>query len=87
MTASYRVLVKKSAEGELRSLPKKDLRRVMERIRALAGDARPSGCEKLSGQDRYRVRQDDYPMVYAIDDEHHIVEIVKVGHRREVYRG
>jgi len=62
------------------------LRRVTERIRGLAQNPRPSGSEKLSGQDRYRIRQGDYRIVYAIDDETRTVEVVKIGHRREVYR-
>ena len=86
MTASYSVVIKKSAEHELRALPKEDLRRVVDRIRAFAGDPRPHGNEKLSGQERYRIRQGDYRIVYAVDDEGRTVEIVKIGHRREVYR-
>ena len=86
MTASYSVVIKKSAERELRALPKEDLRRVVDRIRALAGDPRPHGNEKIPGQERYRIRQGDYRIVYAVDDEGRTVEIVKIGHRREVYR-
>jgi mRNA interferase RelE/StbE len=58
----------------------------MTRIRGLADDPRPPGSENLSGEDRYRLRQGDYRVVYAIDDDRRIVEIVKIGHRREVYR-
>ncbi|MEW6542727.1 MAG: type II toxin-antitoxin system RelE/ParE family toxin [Nitrospirota bacterium] len=86
MTGSYSVLLKKSAERELRSLPTEALRRVADRIKALATNPRPPGCEKLSGEDRYRIRQGDYRVVYAVDDGQRIVEVVKVGHRREVYR-
>ncbi len=86
MTASYSVAIKKAAERELRALPKEDLRRVVDRIRGLAENPRPPGSEKLSGEERYRIRQGDYRIVYAIDDEARIVEIVKIGHRREVYR-
>jgi len=78
--------VKKSAERELRALPKADLRRLTDRIRGLATAPRPPGHEKLSDQDYYRVRQGDYRVVYAIDDDHRIVTIIKIGHRREVYR-
>jgi mRNA interferase RelE/StbE len=52
----------------------------------LAEDPRPPGSEKLSGHDRYRHRQGDYRVVYAVDDAQRSVEIVKIGHRREVYR-
>jgi mRNA interferase RelE/StbE len=86
VTASYSVVIKKSAERELRALPKQDLRRVVDRIRALAGDPRPHGNEKITGQERYRIRQGDYRIVYAVDDEGRTVEIVKIGHRREIYR-
>ena len=58
----------------------------MARIRGLAEDPRPPGSERLSGHDRYQLRQGDYRVVYAVDDEERIVEIFKVGHRREVYR-
>ncbi len=86
MTGSYSLVIKKSAERELRTVPKPDLRRITERMRGLAQDPRPAGSEKLSGQDRYRVRQGDYRIVYAVDDETRTVQVVKVGHRREVYR-
>ena len=86
MTDSYSLVVKKSAARELRALPKADLLRVTDRIRGLANTPRFSGHEKLSVQDHYRVRQGDYRVVYAIDDDHRIVTIVKIGHGREVHR-
>ena len=86
MTASYSVVIKRSAERELRKLPKQDLRRVVTRIQGLAREPRPPGCEKLSDQERYRLRQGDYRIVYAVNDEMRTVEVVRIGHRREVYR-
>ena len=86
MTGSYSLVIKKSAERELRAIPKKDLARVVDRAQVLADNPRPRGSEKLSGEEWYRIRQGDYRIVYAIDDEARIVEIVKIGHRREVYR-
>jgi mRNA interferase RelE/StbE len=86
VTASYSLVVKRSAERELRAVPKRDLGRLVARIQRLAEDPRPLGSEKLSGHDRYRLRQGDYRVVYAVDDERRIVEVVKIGHRREVYR-
>ena len=87
MTDSYSLVIKRSAEKELKKLPVGDLRRVVDRIRGLTQQSRPSGCEKLSGEaERYRIRQGDYRIVYGIDDSVHVVEIVKIGHRREVYR-
>jgi mRNA interferase RelE/StbE len=84
--ASYSLRVKKSADKELRSVPKPDLTRLVHRIRTLASNPRPHGCEKLSGEDKYRVRQGDWRVIYEIDDAVKVVEIVKIGHRREVYR-
>jgi mRNA interferase RelE/StbE len=55
-------------------------------MQALSGDPRPSGCEKLSGQERYRVRQGAYRILYEVDDRNRVVTVVKIGHRRDVYR-
>lgn len=85
--ASYELKFKKSVARDLRSFPKQDVKRIMQRIRSLADDPRPAGCEKLSGQERYRVRQGAYRIVYEIEDARLTVLVVKVGHRREVYRG
>ena len=87
MTGSYSLRIKKSADRELRAIPQPDLGRIVRRIQGLAQGPHPAGHEKLSGQDRYRVRQGDYRIVYAVDDAAKAVEIVKIGHRREVYRG
>jgi mRNA interferase RelE/StbE len=84
--ASYSVSIKPSAARELEALPIKDRRRIVRRIRGLASDPRPSGCEKLTGGDRYRVRQGDYRVVYGVDDAVREVLIVKVCNRRDVYR-
>jgi mRNA interferase RelE/StbE len=86
--AGYSLEIKRSAIGEIEAVStKNDRRRVVARIRALAKEPRPPGCEKLSGhRDRYRVRQGSYRVVYSIDDAKRIVLIVKVGHRREIYR-
>ena len=86
--ARYRPAIKRSAARELEAVAQKtDRQRLVARIGALAEDPRPSGCEKLAGHsDRYRVRQGDYRVVYSVDDAERVVLIVKVGHRREVYR-
>jgi mRNA interferase RelE/StbE len=84
--ASYNVLIKPSAVKELEAVPAKDRRKLAAKIEALAGDARPQGSEKLSGQERYRLRQGDYRVVYAIDDAHQTVLVVKIGNRRDIYR-
>ena len=82
----YKTLIKPSAAKELDSIPKTDLKWIVKRIQSLSEIPRPSGCEKLSGEDRYRVRQGPYRIVYSINDESHEVLVVKVGHRKEVYR-
>jgi mRNA interferase RelE/StbE len=84
--ASYEIVFKKSVAKDLRGFPKEDVRRVLERIRSLADNPRPTGCEKLSGLERYRLRQGSYRIVYAIEDARLVVLVVKVGHRRDVYR-
>ena len=84
--ASYRLLIKPSAAKELEGLPRKDRRRVVARIHGLSAQPRPPACEKLSGQDKFRVRQGNYRVLYSIDDTFQAVTIVKIGHRREVYR-
>jgi mRNA interferase RelE/StbE len=85
--ASYRLLIKPSAAKEIESAPKKDRLRIIKRIQDLSSDPRPPGCEKLSGQDdKYRVRQGTYRIVYTISDVGLVICIVKVGHRKEVYR-
>lgn len=85
--ARYSLEIKRSASREIEALPtKKDRRLVVDRIAGLADDPRPDGAEKLAGDDRYRVRQGPYRIVYEIDDAGHVVRIVKVGHRRDVYR-
>lgn len=85
--ASYRVLLKRSVLKDLEPLPAKDRARVLDRIGALADDPRPRGCEKLSALERYRVRVGDYRIIYSIEDAELVVWVVRVGHRRDVYRG
>jgi mRNA interferase RelE/StbE len=86
VAGSYSILLKKSAERELRKIPKADLQRITQRIKELAAIPRPSGSDKLAGQDSYRIRQGDYRIVYTVDDDHRLIDIIKIGHRREVYR-
>ena len=84
--ASYSIRIKRSAAREIEAIsPKKDRQRIVSRIAALGDD--PPGCEKLSGRnDRYRVRQGVYRIVYSVTDLELIVFVVKVGHRKDVYR-
>jgi mRNA interferase RelE/StbE len=85
--ASYRLSIKPSAAKEIEALPKNDRIRVIKRIKGLSENPRPPGCEKLSGNDKYRVRQGQYRIIYSISDEELVVLVVKVANRRDVYRG
>jgi mRNA interferase RelE/StbE len=82
----YELVFKKSVAKDLRPLPKQDIRRILERLASLAVDPRPAGCEKLTSAERYRIRQGIYRIVYEIQDRRLLVLIVKIAHRREVYR-
>jgi len=84
--AAYSLVFKASVQKDFEGIPKKDLRKLLSRIKSLAGEPRPHGCEKLTGQNRYRVRQGRYRIVYAVQDEERIVIVVKVGHRKDIYR-
>ena len=84
--ASYRLFIKPSASKEIEGLPKQDRRKVVAKIQGLAKDPRPPGCERLSGHEQYRLRQGDYRILYSIEEKDLIVAVVKVGHRKEVYR-
>ncbi|MBI3567054.1 MAG: type II toxin-antitoxin system RelE/ParE family toxin [Gemmatimonadetes bacterium] len=84
--ASYSILLTKSAAKEVERVPTKDRQRIVTRIAALAENPRPAGAEKLSGDDKYRIRQGDYRILYEIVDAELIVTVVRVGNRREVYR-
>ena len=82
----YRIIFRKSVAQDLRRIPKRDLRRILATIDSLSEEPRPSGVERLSGQERYRVRQGNYRIIYEINDKEVIVMVVKVGHRKDVYR-
>ena len=84
--ARYELRFKNSVIKDLRALPRSDVAKVLERIDALRDDPRPPGSEKLSAQERYRVRQGSYRILYEIEDQQVVVTVVKVGHWREVYR-
>ena len=83
--AQYKVFFKKSVEKDLKIIPKRDLSRILEKIASLQVDPRPVGSEKLTGQERYRLRQGKYRIVYSIQDYELTVWVVKVGHRRDIY--
>ncbi len=78
--------IKTSAVKEIESIPSKDRSRIVYRIQGLAENPRPPGCEKLSGQEKYRVRQGKYRILYQIFDDEVVVIVVKVGKRARVYK-
>ena len=84
--SAYSLRIKRSAERELRRLPSRDVERIVRVIGLLAENPRPPGGQKLATGDGYRIRQGNYRIVYTVDDEERVVEIYKIGHRREVYR-
>lgn len=81
----WTVTFKQSVTKDLRAIPNADVRRILDRIDALAFNPRGDGCVKLSGQSRYRVRQGTYRIVYEIHDDRLVVIVIKVGHRSSVY--
>ncbi len=81
----YRLVLRKGVAKDLRAIPKRDVKRMLARMDALTNDPRPIGCEKLSGQERYRVRQSVCRIIYEIVDDRLIVTVVKVGHRGQFY--
>ena len=83
---NYKLEVKRSASKEITDLPKVHRQRIVAKIQALAKDPRPHGCEKVSGAEKYRVRQGDDHILYQINDSSSTVTVVKVGNRKEVYR-
>ena len=82
----FELVFKQSVAKDLRSIPNKQVARILKRIEALKVEARPSGVEKLSGQELFRIRQGAYRILYEIRDDELIVIVVKIGHRRDVYR-
>jgi mRNA interferase RelE/StbE len=83
--AQYKVFFKKSVEKDFKSIPKKELLKILSKIESLQDNPRPFGCEKLTGQERYRLHQGNYRIVYSIQDYELTVWVVRIGHRKEIY--
>lgn len=83
---SYKIFFKESVEKDFHGIPRKDLKKILARIKLLAENPHPAGCEKLTGQEKYRIRQGRYRIVYSIQDKELTVWVVKVGHRKDVYK-
>jgi mRNA interferase RelE/StbE len=84
--AEYKVLFKNSVWKDFESIPKGELIKILERIDTLSKNPRPNGSQKISGQERYRIRQGRYRILYSIQNEELTVWVVKVAHRKDVYR-
>ena len=85
--ANYKLRIKKSAVKELETISRKsDRQRIAARIESLAENPRPPGCKKLSGSDRYRIRQGDFRIVYSVEDDELVIYVVKIGDRKSVYK-
>lgn len=84
--AQYKLQFKVSVQKDLRKIPKKDVLRILAKIEALVDNPTLPQAEKLSGDEKYRIRQGNYRILYQIEDDILVVTIVKVGHRRDVYR-
>jgi mRNA interferase RelE/StbE len=84
--AKYNILIKPSAAKEIENIPRKDRLRIIQKIQGLANNPRPQGCEKLTRENRYRIRQGVYRIVYSVSDRELHIIVYKVGHRRDVYK-
>ena len=84
--ARYEILFRRSVLKDLGRLPKKDVKRIVSVIRSLADKPRPEKAKKLAGQERYRIRHGNYRILYSIQDQVCCIWIVKVAHRKDVYR-
>lgn len=83
----YNILFRASVAKDLLKIPKPDLKKILAAIEALATTPYPMGSEKLTGKELYRIRKGNYRILYEIHEQEIQVIVVKVGHRREVYRG
>ncbi|MBT3227090.1 MAG: type II toxin-antitoxin system RelE/ParE family toxin [Deltaproteobacteria bacterium] len=84
--AEYKIFFKKSVWKDFKSIPDKDLSRILNLIKSFSKTPRPTGCTKLSGQEKYRIRLGQYRIIYSIQDKELTVWVVKVGNRKDVYR-
>ena len=84
--AEYKLFFKISVEKDLKTIPREDILKILKRIDSLAVEPRPQGCEKLTGVERYRIRQGNYRIIYSIQDYELTVWVIKIGHRKDVYR-
>ena len=84
--AKYKIEIKKSTQKEIYKLPDQDLKRILIKIEALADNPRPLDSQKLSGEEKYRVRVGNYRILYFIEDQLLVIIVIKVAHRKDVYK-
>lgn len=84
--AEYKIFFRKSVRKDFDKIPPKDIKRILSRIKSLSNDPRSAESEKLSGKEQYRIRQGNYRIIYSIQDNELTIWVVKIGHRRKVYR-
>jgi mRNA interferase RelE/StbE len=84
--AEYEIFFKESVWKDLKKIPKRELKRILSRVEKLSDDPRPIGCEKLTGEELFRIRQGKYRIIYSIQDNELTIWVIKVGHRKDVYR-
>jgi mRNA interferase RelE/StbE len=82
----YRIELRRKAASALDKLPKRDFTAIIEAVKNLADLPRPKGVEKIKSAGLWRIRYGDYRIVYSIDDDNKTVIILRIGHRREIYR-
>ena len=83
--ADYTVVLTKTAQKQLDKLPDQIANTLLEAIEKLADEPRPDGCKKLKGRSGYRIRKGDYRIIYEVEDDVLIVEVIAIGHRRNIY--
>lgn len=84
--AKFKIFFKESVWKDFKQIPKKYVKKILKKIEAFGNEPRPLGCEKLTGSEKYRIRQGKYRIVYSVQDDELTVWVVKVGHGKDVYR-
>jgi mRNA interferase RelE/StbE len=84
--AEYKIFFKVAVEKDLKPIPQREIKKILQKIDSLTANPRPQGSEKLTGQERYRVRQGRYRILYSIQDNELTIWVVKISHRKDVYR-
>ncbi|KAF0142635.1 MAG: cytotoxic translational repressor of toxin-antitoxin stability system [Stygiobacter sp.] len=82
----YKIQILKSADKTLRNVAKKERVKIVEQISQLAENPRPFGCKKLRGTEFYRIRIGDYRVIYKIEDEVLLILVIRIGHRKDIYK-